>query len=127
MASLIEKKVCKKTHTGAKPRSDDFILHAPNYFHNFWRYPRESADLMGDINGRDKKNWKFLINLKLKGLDRVSPNFVLNLTKSWCIRALNFILITWNLHKLKNLEQIFKKSKISKNLNTLIDFGQIQY
>ena len=29
--------------------------------------------------------------------------------------------------RLDSLEQIFKKFKISKNLNALIDFGQIQY
>ena len=36
-------------------------------------------------------------------------------------------LITRSLHKLQNLEKIFKKFKITKNLNASIDFGQIQY
>ena len=30
-------------------------------------------------------------------------------------------------HKLHNLEKIFKKFKMSKNLNDSIDFGKIQY
>ena len=43
------------------------------------------------------------------------------------IRALDSSSITRRLHESDNLEQVFRKFKISKNLSTSIDFGLIQY
>ena len=66
-----------------------------------------------------KKKLKNQIRLKFKGL-------FLSSYKIW-YHAQNFSSINRNSPELDNFEKILKNFKIWKNLNALIDFGQIQY
>ena len=63
--------------------------------------------------------------LKIKGLstDSHQISYEKLISISACIHTQILSLMTRSLHKLHNLEKIFKKFKISTNLNSPIDFG----